>query len=60
MCSVIGKTDQMIEQIIDQTDQMIDQMIELVYELSGCGFESSYSHLNFRYRARSSLTLRQI
>ena len=23
----------------------------LVYELSGCGFESSYSHLNFRFRA---------
>ena len=22
-----------------------------VYELSGCGFESSYSHLNFRFRA---------
>ena len=22
-----------------------------VYELSGCGFESSYSHLNFKFRA---------
>ena len=22
-----------------------------VYELSGCGFESRWSHLNFRYRA---------
>ena len=34
-----------------------------VYELSGCGFESSCSHLNFRIsrllRARSSLTFRQ-
>ena len=24
---------------------------KFVYELSGCGFESSCSHLNFRFRA---------
>ena len=35
-----------------------------VYELSGCLFESRYSHLNFRYRVYfeqgSSLTSRQL
>ena len=29
----------------------LDKWLSFVYELSGCGFESSCSHLHFRYRA---------